>query len=346
MVGQIEFLPDGGCALRASIVATPPRGAAMDLESLRGFVLVANEGSIAQAAPQMYLSVSALSRRLQELERQLGVKLFERTSRGIAVSNAGKRLLGHATAVLQAADEMCAAVSVLDEVPEVRLGLSPGVESALRNDVLDVLRGTPGASVRCVPGQNTALIRQLALGRLDLALVHQDPSSSQIPSRLVCRQPTKFMFSSSLPQAGRTRLSLSDFTGQPFVTSSALLSGAPVYYAKLRSLLGESGIDEVVDVGHNMWIRDIVSSGSGFAIFVGSTNLETVDPDGQYGLVVRTIEDLDLSLDTHLAWSRDSPALVPPVLDAVIEAATHAGRAISRSDPMHSLRLVSGTGIG
>ncbi|WP_072801671.1 LysR family transcriptional regulator [Rhodococcoides yunnanense] len=294
----------------------------MNLENLRAFVLTAAEGSMARAAPLMYLSVSALSRRIQDLERELGVKLFDRTSRGIVVSAVGRRLLDHARQVLSAMDEVYAAASDEEAAPAAKLGLALGVGVGLRNAVLDTMRDT-GIPVQCVPGPNVQLIRQLSVGKVDIALLHQAPPTTRIPSELISRHPVKVMFASSLPQASISTLSIRHFADQPLVTSAALMAGTPIFYAKLRSILAEFGIVDTIDAGEASWIRDVVSSGSGFSIFAGDSKPEL---DEEYGVVVTPVEDLDLSLETYLAWSPSSTAIDRSTIDAILDAVAAAPR--------------------
>lgn len=69
--------------------------------TLQAFIAVARFGSLAAASPHVAMSVPSLSRRLAGLERELGVMLFERVPRGLVLTSAGTRYLGHAGAVLE-----------------------------------------------------------------------------------------------------------------------------------------------------------------------------------------------------------------------------------------------------
>lgn len=74
----------------------------MDLYHLRTFVAVAREGSITRAAEVVHLSQPAVSAHIKEMEDALGLTLFERTSRGMALTAEGKRLLAKAEQTLAA----------------------------------------------------------------------------------------------------------------------------------------------------------------------------------------------------------------------------------------------------
>ncbi len=65
----------------------------LSLRQLRAFWLVAQEGSMTRAAQQMHLTISALSMLVRTLEEELGVRLFERTTRRVALTEAGGQFI-------------------------------------------------------------------------------------------------------------------------------------------------------------------------------------------------------------------------------------------------------------
>lgn len=78
----------------------------IDLGTLRHFIAVCETGSITRAAEQSHLVASAVSKRLAQLEHELGVPLLQRRRRGVAPTAAGESLLEHARALLSAAGRL------------------------------------------------------------------------------------------------------------------------------------------------------------------------------------------------------------------------------------------------
>lgn len=77
-----------------------------DLMTLRLFVATAELGGITHAAAQLHLVPAAASRRIRELEEQLGMALFVRLPHGMALNDAGRAILAHARSILHSAERM------------------------------------------------------------------------------------------------------------------------------------------------------------------------------------------------------------------------------------------------
>ncbi|WP_433174875.1 LysR family transcriptional regulator [Actinoallomurus sp. CA-150999] len=78
----------------------------MDFQSLRYAITLAEELHFGRAAQRHYIGAQPFGRHIQELERELGVRLFERTSRRVTVTPAGARVVAEARAILAAVDAL------------------------------------------------------------------------------------------------------------------------------------------------------------------------------------------------------------------------------------------------
>ncbi|WP_173922454.1 LysR family transcriptional regulator [Agromyces sp. Marseille-P2726] len=110
----------------------------LDLEKLRNFVTVAKTGSFVRAAEELNLSQPGLSRSIQALERQFGVRLLDRDRRAVRVTAAGRQLLDQAIDLLSSARAIEKGLSAAADglSGTVRFGVGPFAVTALLPQVL------------------------------------------------------------------------------------------------------------------------------------------------------------------------------------------------------------------
>lgn len=101
----------------------------MDIRQLRYFVAIAQEGSFSAAAKRVNVAQPSLSQHVMSLETDLNVKLFERTSRGVSLTEPGEILLSHATKIIESMGLAVSAVrkSGAEPIGDVTMGLPPTV---------------------------------------------------------------------------------------------------------------------------------------------------------------------------------------------------------------------------
>ncbi|MEU9996569.1 LysR family transcriptional regulator [Streptomyces sp. NPDC050848] len=146
----------------------------MDLQQMRYVVAVAETNSFTRAAERCLVVQSALSHQIAHLERELGARLFERTSRRVRLTPAGAAFLPAARQCLEAAER--AAAEVAAAVGEVRgrlaVGLIPTVAAVDVPGALRTFRGRyPRVRVALKVGASEELAEQVREGVLDLAFL-------------------------------------------------------------------------------------------------------------------------------------------------------------------------------
>ncbi|WP_138413567.1 LysR family transcriptional regulator [Sinomonas gamaensis] len=151
----------------------------MEFRQLQYFLAIAEEGSINRAADRLLVSQPSLSRQLHSLERQLGHSLVSRTARGISLTPAGHALLQHARRILAleaATPEVLAEGLPAREV--VSIGVPPGTPADwLVGLVRELKEGESACAPTLIEANSSVQLRMLREGRLDLAMVHQQPPS-------------------------------------------------------------------------------------------------------------------------------------------------------------------------
>jgi DNA-binding transcriptional LysR family regulator len=142
----------------------------MELRHLRYFVAVAEERSFTRAAERLWVAQPGLSSQIRRLEEELGIKLFERHTRGVDLTAAGEVLLGRARATLAAADEARATGADLEAglLGSIRLGVAACAQWGGLSPLLERFATShPGVELTVVEAYGGTLLRDLRDGRLD-----------------------------------------------------------------------------------------------------------------------------------------------------------------------------------
>jgi DNA-binding transcriptional LysR family regulator len=144
----------------------------MELRLLRHFVAIAEAGTMALAARRLHLSQPALSRQIQELERSLGVKLFDRIGRRIVLATDGGEMLARSRRLLADAESFRERAAALGgaEGGVLRVGTTPQFLEASMPGVLAAYRARyPRVEVRLAEGGGDHLERAVEEGSLQLS---------------------------------------------------------------------------------------------------------------------------------------------------------------------------------
>lgn len=160
------------------------------LRQLQYVVAVADSGSFRRAAERCRVAQPSLSTQVAELERALGVRLFERDRRHVLVTAAGEALLPQARKLLVAADDLVGlAARFADPLAgTLRVGVIPTVSPYLLPEVAPSLRrALPQLELVWSEDKTAALVARLAAGELDAALVAMEPGLGDLEHALIGR---------------------------------------------------------------------------------------------------------------------------------------------------------------
>ena len=164
----------------------------MNLRDLRYLIAVAEHGHFGRAAEACGISQPTLSVQVRKLEDQLGVALFERTSKAIAPTAACERLIGHVRAAVAEADAILAVARSLRDplAGRFRLGIIPTLAPYLLPLVFAPLRaGLPALEVEPWEDQTAALLERLRARELDAALLATEPDGPELLSLKLFDEP-------------------------------------------------------------------------------------------------------------------------------------------------------------
>lgn len=194
----------------------------MDLQQLRYVVAVAETRNFTRAAERCFVVQSALSHRVANLERELGVKLFARTSRRVELTPAGDAFLPGARASLEAAERAAAEAAAAVGLVRGRLavGMIPTVAAIDVPAALQHLRQRhPEVRISLRVGGSDELTAQVVAGDLDVAVLGLPESDRPrgVRARELARDRLVAVVPANHPLAGRPRVSLGRLAEEVFV---------------------------------------------------------------------------------------------------------------------------------
>ncbi|MDQ1731369.1 MAG: hypothetical protein QOK10_1528 [Pseudonocardiales bacterium] len=163
----------------------------MDLRQMQFVVAVAEEGGFSAAARRLHVVQSAVSGTVRLLERELGVKLFDRTTHRVSLTLAGEAFLPAARATLQTAEQARAAVGVVkgELCGEIRVGVMQGLYAGLDQALASLRERHPGLVVKLRQAQATDVQQGVRDGALDVALVALDREQQRgLSTRLLSQE--------------------------------------------------------------------------------------------------------------------------------------------------------------
>lgn len=151
---------------------TTSRLHSLDIRLLRAFAVVAEENNISRAAQRLFISQPPLTRHIRHLEAQLGVTLFQRHSKGLILTDAGREVLEMIRPLLVLQERTLAALSQLSaHSPQpLRLGLTTAFEQGIFAAVESALSDHTRA-LHITRHASPALAQQVRKGKLNAALV-------------------------------------------------------------------------------------------------------------------------------------------------------------------------------
>ncbi|MCM3849001.1 LysR family transcriptional regulator [Pseudonocardia sp. DR1-2] len=253
----------------------------MELRQLEAFLAVVDEGTFTAAADRLHLVQSAVSVAVRGLERELGVGLFDRTTRRVRLTEAGRALVEPGRATL------AGAAAARDSVAEVgdgtrgtiRIGImhaQPGVDLAALLGEFHRRRPRVRLLPATSPQGSEGLVRDVVEHRLDLAIAALDPSSPRPELHVdeLSREPIRLACPPEHPLAGRSRVDPVELSGEPFID-------VPLGWGSRASVdrfFAQRGIDRdvVVQVGDVATVTALVHAGLGIALVAPSSAPESV----------------------------------------------------------------------
>ncbi len=269
------------------------------------FVAVATTEHFGRAAENLFVSQPVVSQEIRRLERNLGLALFDRSTRSVALTAAGKTLLPLARTMLEAGESFTEVAARLTEPAStgIRLAATPSAMNALVPDILRVAEETmPGVAVEELAVETGEIGEALASGRADVGLGRFLDVPAQFRTEIIRWEPVFVALSSAHPLADSDGIRLADLSDVPLLLWPRERN--PAYYDRLLEICTNAGLEPLVLVSRPRIVGArsyLISEGRAFGLV----------PESTAGLVLPGITTVPLAqpelLPMSAAWLADEP---------------------------------------
>lgn len=291
-----------------------------DLAQLRCFTALATELNFRRAAERLHMTQPPLSRQIQLLEHQLGVALFTRSTRTVALTAAGRAFFVEAQALLEQAHRAAqtARLTAQGESGTVSIGfVASAVYDFLPRVVTQARRDRPGVQIALQEMTTFDQLQALHTRRIDLAIVRAPLNQPGLVSECLVREPFILAVPCEHPLAKQEPLKLDALHGQPFIIYSH--AAWQPFNELLTGMFRSSGVqpDYVQSLGNTLTILSLVNAGMGVALVPRSASAVSFER-----MRWRTIDlPRGVNSELHLVWRDDNDN---PAVAALREAVRHS----------------------
>lgn len=233
----------------------------LDWDDIQIFQKVGELGSFSKAAQALDISQPTVSRRMYHFQETLGVSLFERSEKGLVLSEKGQVLFDMAFDMTRNADAFqLAAQSLMQKSQTVRVACSPLVGLALSDNLDEVIAGLPGVHIALLTSVNFV---NLEKGEADIALRNQRPDKGNLRVQSLGENHFGIYGTSELKKRFHREIMQENWQACPWVGYHSSMSQMP----SRRWLAKNLGVTSPnLQVDHSLLILNAARRGKGFAI--------------------------------------------------------------------------------
>jgi DNA-binding transcriptional LysR family regulator len=289
----------------------------VELRRLRYFVAVAEESSFSRAAKRLHIAQPPLSNQIKQLEEDLGVLLFERTSRGVLMTDAGELLLEEARRLFMQVDQITRIVQRVGEgeVGRLTLGFVPSASNEVLPPVLNSFGDRfPDVELFLREMRPDRIVQRLHDKQIDVGFLYLPLEDASLEIECVSREPLVLALPEAHPLASELRVELQAVAEEPFVLP--MRYPMPGLHAQVNEACRQAGFTPN-PVQKDVWLMQtivgLVAGGIGVALVPACLrNLH------RKGVVYKSVHGLSPTVELGMIWRRDD---ANPVLHSFLRVA-------------------------
>ncbi|WP_059412064.1 LysR substrate-binding domain-containing protein [Cupriavidus basilensis] len=272
----------------------------MEFRHLRYFLVLAEELHFGRAARRLSISQPPLSLNIQQLEASVGARLFERDSRGVRLTAAGRAFREAAGALLAQAEDARQQAREIEAgaIGRLRIGfVGSMLYRGLPQRLCEFQAGYPGIQVTLTELNSQEQIDALLHDRLDAGFIHTNRVPDELATALVHSEPFLCCVPADHALAGQPSVALAALRGEPFVLFSRKVS--PDYYNRIFEMCAAQGFYPQIrhEVRHWLSVVSLVSQGTGVAVVPAA-----LQRSAMAGAVFLPLAEATVPSEVYCAW--------------------------------------------
>ncbi|CAI1896729.1 MULTISPECIES: LysR substrate-binding domain-containing protein [Serratia] len=288
----------------------------MTLRQIRHFIAVAETGSISAGAQAVFVSQSSLTLAIQQLETEIGVRLFDRHAKGMTLTHQGHQFLRQSYLILATVDNAKRSLQIGTEslTGKLTVGVTSLVAGYFLVELLTRFKSAyPNVTVQVVEDERPYIEHLLVSGEIDIGvlILSNIEDRDALQTEVLMHSPYRLWLPPLHPLLEHESISLADVAKQPLIQLNA-----DEMDVHARRIWVRAGLkpEIAMKTASTEAVRSLVAAGMGVSI----------QPDMAYRawslegnmIEARKLDDLLEPLDIGLAWRRGSarPELVTPFL--------------------------------
>ncbi len=304
----------------------------IELSQLRCFTAVATELNFRRAAIRLNMTQPPLSRQIQLLEHQLGVRLLERSTRSVILTAAGRAFFVEAQYLLERAELAIQSARNTAYGSTGTVGIT-FIASAVYEFLPDVIvkaqQQYPGINISLKEMTTFEQVEAMRLRKTDIGIIRSSSWQNEFEHECLLREPFVLAMPDKHELADKPDITVQDLNGKPFIMYS-LTSWQP-FYELLAGMFRSAGVipDYVQHINSTLTMLALVNAGLGAALVPRSASRIHFDH-----VMYRPIElDPGIRSELHLIWREDNENPASKViLQAIRESVSGVGRSGERSN--------------
>src|SRR6266542_2480171 len=300
----------------------------MELRHLRYFIAVAEELHFTRAAKRLNIAQPPLSQQIRQLERELGVALFERSRHGVQLTDAGTVFFEHARRVIAAEEEArwAAQRAALGDVGRLVVGFGGSAAIDFLSDVVAIHRSRyPRVQIELHELGSHTQIERLLARQIHVGLLRERAPDDRIQEEVLRREPLIAVLPEHHRLASRARIALRELAEEPFVLAPRAQSSS--YTDVVLAACEQAGFQpNVVQEGsETLAVLGLVEIGIGVSLLAAG-----VQNVSARGVAYRPLRRPVPSVELAMAWRKDDASRLVSAFLESCRAAVAAAKRTSR----------------